>query len=439
MLTAALSPIAVIPQTRAPIQQEAAKSHQKGFYEAVPSDLWTSLYRHLHLRAGPEAHVYGLDELDPLLWSNTQYLLTGESHKRAIQLLDRFLERRSERAKRDPLKRAMLQRELWAIFDWSAQRTDKNSAERRALQTRLAEAIRRLALTPEEIRALPDTYAEAVKSGMFPAEHDRARPGVAFLPPNLFDANGPWVCLGRPVGEVAAHNHVEHFSGRSVFLVFLRMPGGRAETIAFLNKLNAMPRLMIPDPEQPDGMIPNPEVPRFPVGTQVALVRQMILPDAHGRLTLTPMTESVQLRVSRAVGETTVQSGEKARGMQDVFELKVEPAKTLEGARLRLRAITKDEKEFHLFRSHGIDPFENKQEPDMPQRYRVKRLNTCMGCHGISGTHPVMILSFRFSFAMVGDRPGLIESTAEQESNTILWWKQRRYDWGLLNGLWEKK
>lgn len=439
--TAALLTALVIPQMRASGLDAAAMPAWRGVSEKEPGEIWMSLYRHIRLRSGPDENEYGADELDPLLWANTQRVLTGESHRRAIQLLDRFLEKHAERAVRDPLRRALLQRELWAVFDWSAQRADEHTKERRALQTRLAEAIRRLALTPKEIEKLPETYAEAVKSGEYSANYDVAKPGVAFLPANLFDEKGPWVCLSRPVGGVTAHNHVEHFSGRSVFLVFMRMPGGRAQTIGYLKQLREFVRLSITDALQLEEVYSNPDVPRFPVGTQVALVRQMVLPDARGKLVVTPVTENVQLRVTRAAVETIVHSGKRWQGMQDVFELKIEPAKALEGARLGLRAIAKDEKEFPTFRSssHGFDPFENPREAGLPERHRVVRLNTCKGCHEISGTHPAMTLSFRFSFAMDGERPGLAESTAEREINAILWWKVRRYDWGLLNGMWEKR
>jgi hypothetical protein len=40
----------------------------------------------------------------------------------------------------------------------------------------------------------------------------------------------------------------------------------------------------------------NPQVPQFPVGTEFDLVRKMVLPDREGRLRLTPVTESVQIR-----------------------------------------------------------------------------------------------------------------------------------------------
>ena len=47
----------------------------------------------------------------------------------------------------------------------------------------------------------------------------------------------------------------------------------------------------------------NPDLPQFPVGTQAALVRQMLLLDREGRIATTGVTESVQIRIFRAIPE----------------------------------------------------------------------------------------------------------------------------------------
>jgi hypothetical protein len=67
--------------------------------------------------------------------------------------------------------------------------------ERKELQTRLAEVLRRLALTPEQVVALPNNYQQAVASGEFAKEYDPQHRERAFLPPDLFDPQGPWVEL----------------------------------------------------------------------------------------------------------------------------------------------------------------------------------------------------------------------------------------------------
>ncbi|HLF87984.1 MAG TPA: hypothetical protein VI451_03505, partial [Anaerolineales bacterium] len=80
--------------------------------------LWNRLFHLLYGRKTPDGVEYGRDSLDPLYWSETTYLLEGSSYEQAIQLLDEFLETNGETLITDPLKRAMFQRDLWAIFDW---------------------------------------------------------------------------------------------------------------------------------------------------------------------------------------------------------------------------------------------------------------------------------------------------------------------------------
>jgi hypothetical protein len=63
----------------------------------------------------------------------------------------------------------------------------------RCLRSRLAAIIRRLALSAEEIDKLPDNYGIAVASAAYPRTYDPAHAEKAFLPPDLFAANGPWV------------------------------------------------------------------------------------------------------------------------------------------------------------------------------------------------------------------------------------------------------
>ena len=110
-----------------------------------PRHVSNRLYRQLHVRNEPGGKEYGFDALDPLLWSETNYLLSGKSHARALALADEFLLTHAERQITDPAKRAILQRDLWAVFDWADQPDLPHQTERRELMSRLALIIRRLA------------------------------------------------------------------------------------------------------------------------------------------------------------------------------------------------------------------------------------------------------------------------------------------------------
>src|SRR5262249_36332049 len=138
-------------------------------YDDDPAHLWNRLHAALFVRIGGDGKSYGEDEVDPLIWPYSRFLLDGPRHRHVLTLLDEFLTKDGDKLIRDPLKRAVLQRDLWAVFDWLAdpytsprEESDEVTARRRALQVRLAKIIRRLALSAEEIGKLPDNHAAAV-------------------------------------------------------------------------------------------------------------------------------------------------------------------------------------------------------------------------------------------------------------------------------------
>jgi hypothetical protein len=387
-----------------------------------------------------DGRPYGPDELDPLLWYYTEHLLSGSSHQQAVTLLDEFLSTHAERLIADPLKRAMLQRDLWAVFDWLARRPDHHPGQRRSLQRRLAQAIQRLALTPDQIRVLPDNYADAVASKAFATTYDSDR-REAFLPPDLFRSDGPWVRIVNNQGLIAP-THVDDFSGRSEFLVFMRLPRGREATIAYLKRLREFPNPWIiktgRPASTPDPLALHPEPPPFPIGTQLALVRQMMLIDDQSNLASTRLTESVQIRVYRVILERRPPdrgfSDEEVRQSQDVFTFKLSRTKLFAGEAGGLRQVTQDEKEFPIFMSHGLDPFEEPSLERSPERYMGTVLASCANCHSGPGVRSFLSYSqFRFE---IPRPPELIESNSVSVGESVHW-KQKQYNWGLLQGLWQ--
>jgi hypothetical protein len=412
-------------------------SGKHGLYDPQPNHIWNRLYRAFCVRAAWDGREYGYDALDPLLWYETKYLLSGPSHQQAINGLDEFLSTKAERFIVDPLHRAMLQRDLWAVFDWSTERSYDPSAyklapARRNLQIKLAQVIRRLALSEEQIQALPNTYADAIAAKAFAPQYDSNRPETPFLPPDLFQPDGPWVALSAHGGGPVAIGHVVGFSGRSAFLVFMRLPGGREATLGYLKKLSDFPQPWIPNPRHPTGVLPNPELPQFPVGTQLALVRQIILIDHQGHLTPTRLTESVQIRVHRtiptAIPEALNLDSNEARTSLDVFEFKLSRARLFAGIAGGLGPVAQDEKEFPLFRSHGYDPFELAPEHGPIERHLGSVLMSCAHCHFRPGIHSVLSR----------ERHALIVSwDPKYEADGAIGWKHGQYNWGLLEGLWE--
>ena len=434
-LSFVIAPIILTIRYSAQFERQSA-STPHAIYDSNPDHLWNRLHRAFYVRTARNGEEYGHDELDPLLWAETKHLLVGPSHQQAIKLLDEFLSVNGSALGADPLKRAMLQRDLWAIFDWSEQTSFKYPREAEALQSKLAPVIRSIALSREQIQALPDNYADAVKAKVFAAQYDPERRETAFLPPDLFQPDGPWVCVGARGGQPVAPSHAYAFSGRSVFLIFIRLPEGRSSTLNYLEKLQGFPVFIAGD--TPNRRSHNPDLPQFPIGTQLALVRKMVLIDNQGELVPTCLTEDIQIRVHRALSKTIPLGidfdSNAERTAQDFFEIKLSRAKLFAGNSGGLRTLARDEKEFRLFLSHGDDPFDWLKENESLERARITTLKDCVNCHYRPGIH-----SMNSHSHLMDAQAALIASDINNETKATIGWKQTnqaKYDWRLLQRLW---
>jgi hypothetical protein len=446
--------VVVVPMTLGEMAVPAAASEgaekDVALYDPNPAHIWNRLYDAVLVREDAMGGKYGVDSLDPLLWLETEHLLAQPSHRLALRVLDEFLQAHAENQIHDPVKRAILQRDLWAVFDWSAQphsyRRPAYDGQKRELQIRLAEVLRRLALTAEEIKSLPANYGQALASGAFAKEYDPGRRDRAFLPPDLFEPNGPWVLIegGSYFGpQPVAIGHVMASSGRSRFLVFVRLPGGRKFTLDYLGTLWNFAQPWAPS-DPPYQVDLNPALPSFPAGTEVALVRQMTLFDDHGNLVEAPITESVQIRVYRAItmaGPTpdiTSMPALAERSGQDFYEIRLSRPQLFANKSGGLRATAPDEMEFSTFQQQGFDFFEwwlmNRSRPAS----LVSALQECPVCHSAGGINS---LNSRRNLLkpneLQHDSPGgygpQFNWWAGDETKD---WKHDRYDWGLLNGYW---
>src|SRR5580700_1634748 len=228
-LVAAVALLIVVPVTVCEVTESPRHTEPSTtIFDSNPSHVWNRLYAALLIREDRQGTELGADSLDPLLWTESEHLLAKPSHERAVHVLDEFLQAHAENLIRDPLKRALMQRDLWAVFDWSVMRDSVNNQydnEKREVQVRLAKVLQRLALAPEEIKALPDNYAQAVAAGSFAREFDPSNPQRPFLPADLLDPHGPWAGI-TPSPELnggVAKMHIFNLSGRSSFLVFVKL------------------------------------------------------------------------------------------------------------------------------------------------------------------------------------------------------------------------
>ena len=417
-------------------------------YESNPDQLWNRVHATFFVRDDlPETQRLP-DVLDPPLWSHTAFLLSNPSHKQAIGILDEFLETHAENLIRDPTKRAILQRDLWAVFDWTVERRSEGVSdpaymkEKHELQTRLAEVLRRIALTPQELAALPNNYAQAVASGDFGREYDPAHRERAFLPPDLFEVRGAWVELEDPGSPVpVAFAHISNVSARSSFRVFLRLPGGRKATFDYLQALWDFPGPWVLTPATADhAQVKNPNVPQFPVGTEVALVRQLILFDNHGELVTSPITESVQMRVYREIRKSDarpsnpedaiVQSG------QDFYDIELSRQRLCGAKAGGLHALGPNEKDFTKGAgSPGPDEGRPKQYLTLKNYFPI--LQQCVFCHQGPGIHSLSShVKLIKPHALQKDSESEAFSPLRRQDARTLALKRSAGDWAELMTLW---
>ena len=375
-------------------------------YDADPTHLWNRVFRQLYRRTTLDGIEYGSDELDPLLWFDTTYLLNGGSHQQAVEVLDEFLSTHAENLISDSLKQAMFQRDLWAVFDWLASQAQPFPYQRRALETRLAQILKRIALSKEEILALPNNYALEVEVNTFPADLPPDHPEAAFLPADIFQLDSAWVPVGREGGPIATtHTEAFPFFGRSVFLVFVRSPNGRAETLDFIQSLNT----------EPNPVLAN--------GSDVALARRMLLIDDQGELILSPLLETIQIRHFAPA--------------QHFHEFELNRTRLFVGP---AGGLDLNSDLFMLFMGHG-DLFEKDHGPEL----QATIPEICKSCHfefpptPNSGNTRSIISYSRQPFSLPDNsQPVLFPTTVEAEAQIVITWKLNHKTWQSLLTLWDQ-
>jgi hypothetical protein len=149
----------------------------------------------------------------------------------------------------------------------------------------------------------------------------------------------------------------------------------------------------------------------------MALVRQIVLIDSDGNPTRTNLTESVQMRVYRAIHFDMGGTGTRS---QDFFEFRVSREGLLSGHGGGLRAIVPGEKGFAFFRAHGNDVFES--EGEKPESEEGIVLLTCSSCHEFAGIHSFISYSRHRFGAGVGTPPKLVESNPDREAAVQTGW-----------------
>jgi hypothetical protein len=335
----------------------------------VAQDPCARVHDALFLRTAPDGKTYGAAELDPPLYPDSRWLLEPPKQKPLLEALDAL--HASDLRARPVRERVVLQRDLWQAYDWLFERQPDGP-----LAAPLARALRDLAPGADELRALRTDAA-----------------GIEGLPAGVLDATQGWVRLADAQGRTITPAHEAHRGARSRFEVLLRLPGGRETTLAWLEKLRALPD---PLTGAEDERRFRADLPGLPPGTEVALVRRALALCARGELVASDLVESVQLRRFLV---------EDPSGRAERFSMDLSKAQEVALFRIdrsgahALRALGPDEYDFDEFGRHGEDPFEGTRET---WGWRKPGLVRCAGCHAQPGIYSVN------SFTRMSSGPGTI-------------------------------
>jgi hypothetical protein len=364
-------------------------------YHPDPRHLWNRLFAALYVRKSrlpsvadgpPVERIEGGDVLEFPAWARTTYWTDPAVAARLAALLSEFLNTHAERQVTDPLKRVLLQSDLWAAHDhlvgqniaWQGTREER--ARRAGVARLLARAIQALALPKATLEALPDTYALALRSGAFSPAHDWD-PRRDYLPAGLLADPATWAEVDffqpRTHEDIEGRFiplHTRHFRGRSYFRVFYRFPGGRAQLAEYLKYVeeegadwkfgaqNGFLRL-------------KPGLRQIPAGTEVALVQNLIALDDHLQPVPTRLVQSVRLRTFRNAEGAPDAGTDSGFGM-NVYEYVLRRRLLFHG--LEHGGLEREPNDLPQYRL----AFQGAESPDWGPRGRLETVGRqCVGCH----------------------------------------------------------
>lgn len=289
-------------------------------FDADPQHLWNRIFAAVTIRPSllpsvrggpPVARIEGGDRIEFFGWGGTTYWDETTNVALLEGLLDQFLGQEREKLSTDPLKRVLLQRDLWTLFDFLMNRHIARHGDfetrhhRHELCRKLARAIHALALPAETLARLPDNYSLAVQSGRFAATHD-SDPMRDYLPPRFLSGADEWQELdfyqarrSEDVERRYVFLHMRAFQGRSYFRVFCRFPKGRPQLENYLRELDAN-GIDWRASAQHGSIMLKADAPQLPPGTEVALLQFLIALDTNLQLVPTSLVESVRLLIFKS-------------------------------------------------------------------------------------------------------------------------------------------
>ncbi len=314
LLLAALLGSFLAAQEPAPIFPKAAllDAAPEAIYSADPNDSWNRIFYFLFSRrvetrvsdqfpeGAPfvdgistrtfERNEIGDRAIDPLYPSHfvitgSRLVLTEPAYSEFRKALQQALD---ENAPRSAVARALMQSDLWGAHDTlffpflPADEKELGAHRLEALDL-ISRLMRKIALTPEEIRSLPNNYSAAARADL--------PPGVFVdVLPKVFDKDSGWIevlWFHPRMHDVAA-------GFRRTSRVFLKLSHPQPNLQKFL-----------------DGMPDRAESDPINGLNGVALVTQLLLVDSKGKVEPTALTSEVEVRIfkPRVVGTARLNDG----------------------------------------------------------------------------------------------------------------------------------
>lgn len=320
------------------------------FPEAAPfMQLGKGSDRHVSTRIFEQLEI-GDRAIDPLYYpypfspEGSRQMLVEPVYSEFTGALEEALKVTTQRS---AVARALMQSDLWAAHDilfWPLFREDRNTEldrHKQIIEDLLSQMIRKIALTPTEVKALPDNFAIAKGKDLLP---------------DLFKKDSGWM----EIQWFADRLHDREAGYRRVTRVFLKPAQAPRDEGKFLNKVRD-------SEEDPAALLDG-----------VALVTQPLLMDSEGELRPTHLTIEVQIRLFKKTQEGVFQKTD-----MQVCEL---------SRRLMLREpesgglAVENEDSLAYLASGGGYAFASPQSGGMPDERGspvVVRLRTrCATCHG---------------------------------------------------------
>ena len=375
-------------------------------YDADPQHLWNRLFAAISMRHSllpskrggmPVARIEGGDSIDFLAWPGTTYWDEPETVARLEVLLDEFQQQHAERMSSDPVRRVILQRDLWAVFDYLisqniARRGNQETRQRRTgLCRRLAKVLQSLALPTETLAQLPQNYQLALNSGHFTTNHE-FDPKRDYLPTSLLFGDDEWQELDfyqpkvtQDIERRFVFLHTRAFRGRSYFRVFYRFPGGRHQLEDYLTQVDAT-GIDWKASGQHGSIMLKPDAPQIPVGTEVALLQFLIALDPSLKPVPTSLVESVRINTFKSVDGGRDPSTNTGLGFNAIkYTLK----RRLAFAGMSRGGLQREPDDLPVYRIL----FESENAIDWGPRGRFFELATeCRSCHSGSGRSGVFAI-----------------------------------------------